>query len=39
MSEVAVEHVAHLDVVDIRRFADAKREVIHGGVVGEYVVK
>ena len=37
MSEVAVEYVAHLDVVAIRRFADAKREAFVDELLGKFV--
>ena len=36
MSEVAVEHVAHLDVVAICRFADAKREAFVEELLGDF---
>ena len=36
MSEVAVEHVAHLDVVAIRRFSDAKREAFVEELLGDF---
>ena len=34
--EVAVEHVAHLDVVAIRRFADAKWEAFVDELLGDF---
>ena len=36
MSEVAVEHVAHLDVVAIRWFADAKRDAFVEELLGDF---
>ena len=36
MSEVAVEHVAHLDVVAIRWFADAKWEAFVDELLGDF---
>ena len=36
MSEVAVEHVAHLDVVAIRRLADAKWEAFVDELLGDF---
>ena len=36
MSKVAVEHVAHLDVVAIRRFADAKWEAFVDELLGNF---